>query len=329
MTSRSTSGSISGSVLDAERYIIRSGLAVVINNSEFDRRLRLPDRPGSLENEAEPLEERFKDLGFKTILLTDATKKDMENRFSEIKSNLATKSEQIDCLIIVMLTHGNDESVYTQDQAVLVDSIMNYFSAENCEELILKPKIFIFQASRQSSQSFGAGIGDRKVKQEEIPVSEGAEVVRIPNEADFLAVYSTALGERSFNQTERASPFLHHLIEELKNMGVDDDFYSVLTREMASQDTLDAKPDLIEETSTKLPVTKGTEPKTNEGTIYQSQLDQERYPIKSGIAVVINNTEFDARLGLSDRSGSDVDASSLFQRFMELGFESDLMNDAK
>lgn len=29
---------------------------------------------------------------------------------------------------------------------------------------------------------------------------------------------------------------------------------------MASQDTLDAKPDLIEETSTKLPVTKGTEP---------------------------------------------------------------------
>ncbi|OPL21068.1 hypothetical protein AM593_00592, partial [Mytilus galloprovincialis] len=128
-----------------------------------------------------------------------------------------------------MLTHGNDESVYTQDQAVLVDSIMNYFSAENCEELILKPKIFIFQASRQSSQSFGAGIGDRKVKQEEIPVSEGAEVVRIPNEADFLAVYSTALGERSFNQTERASPFLHHLIEELKNMGVDDDFYSVLT----------------------------------------------------------------------------------------------------
>lgn len=43
---------------------------------------------------------------------------------------------------------------------------------------------------------------------------------------------------------------------------------------------------------------------------------------------MINNTEFDARLGLSDRSGSDVDASSLFQRFMELGFESDLMNDA-
>lgn len=82
---RSTSGSISGSVLDAERYIIRSGLAVVINNSEFDRRLRLPDRPGSLENEAEPLEERFKDLGFKTILLTDATKKDMENKFSESK----------------------------------------------------------------------------------------------------------------------------------------------------------------------------------------------------------------------------------------------------
>lgn len=68
--------------------------------------------------------------------------------FFTVKSNLATKSEQIDCLIIVMLTHGNDESVYTQDQAVLVDSIMSFFSAENCEELILKPKIFIFQVRK-------------------------------------------------------------------------------------------------------------------------------------------------------------------------------------
>ncbi|XP_076089862.1 caspase-6-like [Mytilus galloprovincialis] len=230
MTSRSTTGSISGGVLDAERYTIRSGLAVVINNSEFLGRLRLPDRPGSLENEAEPLEERFRDLGFKTILLTDVTKENMENKFSEIKSNLAKKIEQIDCLIIIMLTHGNADSVYAQDQAVQVDSIMSCFSAENCAELILKPKIFIFQASRQLSPNSGAGIGYEKVVQEEVRVSEGVEVVRIPNEADFLAVYSTALGEKSFQQTESASPFLQHLIDELKNMGVDDDFYSVLTR---------------------------------------------------------------------------------------------------
>jgi hypothetical protein len=38
--------------------------------------------------------------------------------------------------------------------------------------------------------------------------------------------------------------------------------------------------------------------------------------------------EFDSRLDLPDRKGSDVDASSLFQRFQELGFDSDLLNDA-
>ncbi|XP_063444936.1 caspase-6-like [Mytilus trossulus] len=230
MTLRTTSGSISGSVLDTERYIIRSGLAVVINNSEFDVSLCLPDRPGSLENEAKPLEERFNDIGFKTILLKDVTKENMENKFTEIKDNLTKKTEQIDCLIIVMLTHGNADSVYTKDQAVQVDSIMSCFSAENCPELILKPKIFIFQASRQLSPNSGAGIVNEKVQQEKIRVSEDVEVVRIPNEADFLAVYSTALGERSFQQTEKASPFVHYLIDELKNMDKDDDFYSVLTR---------------------------------------------------------------------------------------------------
>lgn len=57
-------------------------------------------------------------------------------------------------------------------------------------------------------------------------------------------------------------------------------------------------------------------------------MDQKSYTVRTGRAVVINNTEFDPRLGLSDRKGSDVDASSLFQRFQELGFESDLLPDA-
>ena len=60
----------------------------------------------------------------------------------------------------------------------------------------------------------------------------------------------------------------------------------------------------------------------------KSHVDQEQYTVNSGIVVIINNIEFDSRLDLPDRKGSDVDASSLFQRFQELGFDSDLLNDA-
>lgn len=62
--------------------------------------------------------------------------------------------------------------------------------------------------------------------------------------------------------------------------------------------------------------------------ISKSHVDQDQYTVNSGIAVIINNIEFDSHLELPDRKGSDVDASSLFQRFQELGFDSDLLNDA-
>ena len=63
-------------------------------------------------------------------------------------------------------------------------------------------------------------------------------------------------------------------------------------------------------------------------SISKSHLDKEDYPIGSGIVVIINNTEFASNLNLPDRTGSDVDASSLYQRFQELDFDCDLLNDA-
>ena len=56
-------------------------------------------------------------------------------------------------------------------------------------------------------------------------------------------------------------------------------------------------------------------------------MDLDTYKCTTGIALIINNREFDRKLNLPDRTGSDVDASSLMQRFIELGFDSDLLND--
>ena len=42
---------------------------------------------------------------------------------------------------------------------------------------------------------------------------------------------------------------------------------------------------------------------------------------KIGVCVIINNRYFDKTTGMSDRSGTDVDAANLYQLFMGLGFD--------
>ena len=47
-----------------------------------------------------------------------------------------------------------------------------------------------------------------------------------------------------------------------------------------------------------------------------------------GRALIINNRTFAKHLKMTDRTGSDVDASAIYQRLQELGFDCELLNDA-
>ncbi|XP_052059080.1 caspase-3-like [Mytilus californianus] len=228
-------GFVSKAHLEQDRYPISSGIAVVVNNTEFDDNLNLGDRKGS-DVDAASLFQRFQELGFDSDLLNDATKVDMEEKFNDIKNDKISLKEA-GCLIVALLTHGNENSVYMTDESVKIKNVMDYFNAENCPELIMKPKIFIFQACR--GQGLGRGV-NRRVIRDQNQADAGAiytdydkihgEVIRIPNEADFLAVYSTSTGYGSFRNTEQGSPFVRYLSEELLKMKKEDDFYKVLTR---------------------------------------------------------------------------------------------------
>ncbi|CAC5372238.1 unnamed protein product [Mytilus coruscus] len=229
MAERNTNeGTIYKSHLDQESYTIRSGIAVVINNTEFDSRLGLSDRPGS-DVDASSLFQRFMELGFESDLMNDASKDDLVEKLQEIMKD-KNKLSKTDCLIVALLTHGNEDSVYMTDRCVKMKSVMNYFNAENCPELILKPKIFIFQCSRRSDSRQGDDIIVADTLKNKVSIPNDADTVRIPNESDFLEVYSTSIGDRSFLNTESSSPFLRHLIEELHNIKEDDDIYRVLTK---------------------------------------------------------------------------------------------------
>ncbi|VDI74423.1 caspase 3 [Mytilus galloprovincialis] len=235
--SNSGQGKIAAEHLNQAEYPISSGIAVVINNINFDDRLNLTDRIGS-DLDASSLFQRFMELGFDSDLLNDATKNEMETKFNEIKGD--KESLKItDCLIVVLLTHGTEDSVYMTDGVVKIKNVMEHFNATNCPELHLKPKVFILQACRGSD--LGGGV-ERKVIRNRDPNQADAsasyveydeefgETIRIPNEADFLAVYSTSTGYGSFRNTETGSPFVRHLSDELREMKKGEDFYKVLTR---------------------------------------------------------------------------------------------------
>ena len=50
------------------------------------------------------------------------------------------------------------------------------------------------------------------------------------------------------------------------------------------------------------------------------------YPNR-GKALIINNRVFDRRLGLGERTGTDVDAVAIQQRFSEMGFEAEIVDN--
>lgn len=238
-SNENTSNDVATKVLkidvDKDQYTFHSGIALIINNIEFDPSLELPDRRGS-DVDASSLFQRFQELGFKSDLVNDATKEEIERKFDEIKND-KKKLQETDCLIVALLTHGNEECIYATNKSMNIKSIMNHFNAENCKELILKPKLFIFQAGRGSSICRGVNANvirdqnqtDAGAESDEYDKLYG-ETICIPNEADFLAVYSSSLGYGAYRNSKMGSPFIRYLSEELIKMERGDDFYRVITR---------------------------------------------------------------------------------------------------
>ena len=64
--------------------------------------------------------------------------------------------------------------------------------------------------------------------------------------------------------------------------------------------------------------------------ISETEFNSKYYKVRTGKVLVLNNKEFRVPgVELADRKGSDVDASSISQRFVELGFEQRINNSVQ
>ncbi|KAF4074724.1 hypothetical protein AMELA_G00242550 [Ameiurus melas] len=212
-----------------EEYIMmnkRRGLALIFNQENFDKELNLTTRNGSTADR-ENLEKRFEQLEFEVRTYNDKKREEVLRVITEASN---ANHSDADCFICVFLSHGENELVYAQDDAIEIQHMTSLFRGDKCQSLVGKPKIFILQASRgkvEDDPVTPIETVDSDLDNE--LVADAGVVHTLPAGADFIMCYSVAEGFYSFMETVNGSWFVQDLCELLRCYGSTLEFTKLLT----------------------------------------------------------------------------------------------------
>ncbi|XP_067672187.1 caspase-7-like [Haliotis asinina] len=172
----------------------KRGLAVIINNENFDPESKLSDREGS-GVDASNLTGMFRRLGFKVVLHENLKGEEMVHILQKVASNNEYDHAQADCFACAILSHGDNETfqpqkttndmlrhdiVYGVDGLVVPTRfLLGIFNDECCPELEGKPRLFFIQACRGMALDEGTDITVLKRKSQSGLVSSG----KLPTDA--------------------------------------------------------------------------------------------------------------------------------------------------
>ena len=126
------------------------GIGVIINNKTFSGRLADYGPRTGTDIDAAALQKLFTHLGFYTNRYNDLTA-------SQMRQTLKTVSDidhtMFDCLLVAILTHGDDGKLYgTDSESIPVEDLTKLFYNNQCPSLVGKPKIFFLQACRGKNE---------------------------------------------------------------------------------------------------------------------------------------------------------------------------------
>lgn len=131
-----------------------------------------------------------------------------------------------DCLVVVVLSHGEQNKIFCSDSDYRPEDLWNPFTADQCPTLAGKPKLFFIQACR--GDQFDSGTKLARTQTDSHKVSDKSPYV-IPNRADFLIVFSTAPGYYSWRNTQDGSWFIQTLTTVLSEFKDQKDLLSMMT----------------------------------------------------------------------------------------------------
>ncbi|XP_040891401.1 caspase-6-like [Toxotes jaculatrix] len=214
----------------AEEYKMnnkRRGLALIFNQEHFFWKLGLSDRHGT-NADCYNLQKRLSELGFEVKSYNNYK----ENEVLQIINEAAgANHSDADCFLLVFLSHGENDHVYTYDGKISIQDITSMFKGDKCRSLVGKPKIFILQACRGDKHDdpvTACDAVDSEIKTNEVVVDASA-IYTLPAGADFIMCYSVAEGYYSHRETINGSWYVQDLCEVLRKYGDSLEFTELLT----------------------------------------------------------------------------------------------------
>ena len=196
------------------------GRCVIFNHRHFEPRSKLSEREGT-EKDAESLKDCFNRLKFDVEQIEDATAIEVK---AKLKGLCLEVSNEDECLVICVLTHGQQGYLWARDQPYAVDELYQHFTEDKCAPLAGKPKLFFVQACRGNSFDKGA------VVRGFVDQIDGPEACyKIPVWPDFMIVYSTIPGYYSWRERDKGSWFIQALTVIFNEYADSMDLLSMLT----------------------------------------------------------------------------------------------------
>ncbi|XP_077285840.1 caspase-1-like [Arctopsyche grandis] len=186
------------------------GLAVIFNHVVYNYSY-YPEREGTTKD-VERLEKCLKMLNFDIKTYNDLSRDDIDVVMKAV-ANL--KTTQMSCLVIVVMTHGENGFLAAFDKI--------YPSSVLWKDLIGKlvgiPKLFFIQSCRGSDGDVGVEVTDSEIED---------KTIKLPSIADFLFMYSAPEGFVSYID-KSGSWFIKTLCKELEDKHKNYDLLQILT----------------------------------------------------------------------------------------------------
>uniref|UniRef100_A0A182YKQ1 Caspase n=1 Tax=Anopheles stephensi TaxID=30069 RepID=A0A182YKQ1_ANOST len=131
----------------------------------------------------------------------------------DVLSDLASEDHSdADCLLVMIMTHGDDDVLYAFDMPYKVDVLFKHFMGDSCPTLLGKPKLFFVQACRGTAFDKGVQLGCGVVDKDCFSSNKYV----IPTTADLLVMYSSYQGHVSWRNPVGGSWFIQALCAELE-----------------------------------------------------------------------------------------------------------------
>ncbi|XP_073334420.1 caspase-6-like [Pagrus major] len=219
---RSSLGSLEEYKMDNKRR----GRALIFNQERFFWSLRLEKRVGT-DVDRDKLEIRLKELNFEVETHNNLKKKEVLDKIGEAAED---DYSDADCFLLVFLSHGEEDHVWTFDEKISIQDITSKFKGDKCRSLVGKPKIFILQACRGNKYDDPVtACAVRDSESDTDDVEDACAIQTLPAGADFIMCYSTAEGYYSVRNTQNGSWYIQSLCELLEKYGHSLEFTEILT----------------------------------------------------------------------------------------------------